>query len=194
MRRGALAAFLVLCVAPNVVTAEREKPAIDAAIGAMASRPTTAREARDFETLKEVWRLIEAGEPDPGEDPLVSASKLIAAEPGLRKAKRLARRVNRRSKYKPARDFFLQYASQRIQLARKLKRIVRRTAGKIRSQRKRRSKGARAPPRIAPHCAENGSCWGDISVNTGRPKTVHVRGYYRKDGTYVRGHYRSPAR
>lgn len=23
------------------------------------------------------------------------------------------------------------------------------------------------------------------------PKTVHVRGYYRKDGTYVRSHYRS---
>ena len=40
-------------------------------------------------------------------------------------------------------------------------------------------------------CAENGSCYGDISVLTGRPKTVAVKGYYRKDGTYVRGHYRS---
>ena len=40
-------------------------------------------------------------------------------------------------------------------------------------------------------CAENGSCYGDISVNTGRPKTVAVKGYYRSDGTYVRGHYRS---
>lgn len=40
-------------------------------------------------------------------------------------------------------------------------------------------------------CAENGSCYGDISNLTGRPKTVAVRGYYRKDGTYVRGHYRS---
>ena len=40
-------------------------------------------------------------------------------------------------------------------------------------------------------CAENGSCYGDISKNTGRQKTVPVRGYYRKDGTYVRGHYRS---
>ena len=39
-------------------------------------------------------------------------------------------------------------------------------------------------------CAENGSCYGDPNVN-GVPKTVHVNGYYRKDGTYVRGHYRS---
>lgn len=41
---------------------------------------------------------------------------------------------------------------------------------------------------------ENGSYYGEISENTGRPKTVYVRGYYRKDGTYVRGHYRSPPR
>ena len=40
-------------------------------------------------------------------------------------------------------------------------------------------------------CAENGSCYGDISSITGRPKTVRVKGYYRRDGTYVRGHYRS---
>ena len=39
-------------------------------------------------------------------------------------------------------------------------------------------------------CAENGSCYGDPNAN-GVPKTVHVNGYYRKDGTYVRGHYRS---
>jgi hypothetical protein len=43
-------------------------------------------------------------------------------------------------------------------------------------------------------CAENGSCSGDISATTGRPKTVQVRGYYRRDGTYVRGHYRSRPR
>ena len=43
-------------------------------------------------------------------------------------------------------------------------------------------------------CAENGSCYGDISELTGRPKTVPVQGYYRKDGTYVRGHYRSRPR
>jgi hypothetical protein len=42
-------------------------------------------------------------------------------------------------------------------------------------------------------CAENGSCYGDISAATGRPRTVHVRGYYR-DGRYVRGHYRSRPR
>lgn len=46
-------------------------------------------------------------------------------------------------------------------------------------------------PTYAPGCAENGSCYGDISSRTGRPKTVAVGGYYRKDGTYVRGHYRS---
>ncbi len=55
------------------------------------------------------------------------------------------------------------------------------------------------PPTIAPSpgyypCAENGSCYGDISTLTGRPKTVSVRGYYRSDGTYVRGHYRSSPR
>jgi hypothetical protein len=43
-------------------------------------------------------------------------------------------------------------------------------------------------------CAENGSCYGDISSATGRPRTVHVRGYYRRDGTYVRSHYRSRPR
>src|SRR5437762_513972 len=39
-------------------------------------------------------------------------------------------------------------------------------------------------------CAENGSCYGDLNAN-GVAKTVHVDGYYRKDGTYVRGYYRS---
>gem|GEM_PF-2640957 len=39
--------------------------------------------------------------------------------------------------------------------------------------------------------AENGSYYGQISEHTGRPKTVYVRGYFRKDGTYVRSHYRS---
>jgi hypothetical protein len=39
--------------------------------------------------------------------------------------------------------------------------------------------------------AENGSYYGQISENTGRPKTTYVGGYFRKDGTYVRSHYRS---
>jgi hypothetical protein len=43
----------------------------------------------------------------------------------------------------------------------------------------------------SPGIAENGSYYGQISENTGRPKTVHVDGYYRRDGTYVRSHYRS---
>lgn len=42
-----------------------------------------------------------------------------------------------------------------------------------------------------PAVAENGSYYGEISTATGRPKTVHVSGYTRRDGTYVRGHYRS---
>jgi hypothetical protein len=48
------------------------------------------------------------------------------------------------------------------------------------------------PPSIG--CAENGSCYGDTSVINGLPKTTHVDGYFRKDGTYVRGHYRSKGR
>lgn len=43
----------------------------------------------------------------------------------------------------------------------------------------------------APVIAENGSYKGEISKETGRPKDVAVKGYYRKDGTYVKGHYRS---
>ena len=50
------------------------------------------------------------------------------------------------------------------------------------------------PPAYAPGCAENGSCYGDISTVNGLPKTTHVNGYFRKDGTYVRGHYRSSGR
>lgn len=46
-------------------------------------------------------------------------------------------------------------------------------------------------PSYLPGCAENGSCYGDISNITGKSKTTNVNGYYRRDGTYVRGHYRS---
>lgn len=35
------------------------------------------------------------------------------------------------------------------------------------------------------------SGYGEISSTTGRPKTVHVNGYFRKDGAYVKPHYRS---
>jgi hypothetical protein len=51
-----------------------------------------------------------------------------------------------------------------------------------------------APSQSSPACAENGSCYGHISAATGRPKTVPVDGYYRSDGTYVRGYYRSARR
>lgn len=49
-------------------------------------------------------------------------------------------------------------------------------------------------PTYTPPVAENGSYYGETSPRTGRPKTVHVEGYYRRDGTYVRGHYRSAPR
>ena len=54
--------------------------------------------------------------------------------------------------------------------------------------------GYATPTAQQPQCAENGSCYGDISAATGRPKTVNVQGYYRKDGTYLRGYYRSAPR
>ncbi len=40
----------------------------------------------------------------------------------------------------------------------------------------------------------NQSYYGQISQETGRPKTVHVDPYTRDDGTYVPGHYRSAPR
>lgn len=52
------------------------------------------------------------------------------------------------------------------------------------------SAGQNTSTPVSPACAENGSCYGDPNQN-GVPKTVHVNGYYRKDGTYVRGYYRS---
>ena len=53
------------------------------------------------------------------------------------------------------------------------------------------AESAPLPAPSGPSCAENGSCYGDISSATMRPKTTHVSGYTRRDGTYVRGHYRS---
>jgi len=51
--------------------------------------------------------------------------------------------------------------------------------------------GKQFNPAVGLGCAENGSCYGDTSTVNGLPKTIHINGYYRKDGTYVRGHYRS---
>jgi hypothetical protein len=39
-----------------------------------------------------------------------------------------------------------------------------------------------------------GSHYGATSCDTGRPKTVAVKSYTRKDGTFVRSHYRSAPR
>lgn len=42
-----------------------------------------------------------------------------------------------------------------------------------------------------PRIAENGSHYGQISEVTRLPRTIYVGGYYRRDGTYVRSHFRS---
>ncbi len=52
---------------------------------------------------------------------------------------------------------------------------------------------SRSPEVAQPRCAENGSCCGDISAKTNRPKTVLVSGSTRQDGTYTQGYYRSPS-
>lgn len=47
--------------------------------------------------------------------------------------------------------------------------------------------------RPGPFVAENGSYYGEPN-EFGVPKTVPVQGYFRRDGTYVQGHYRSRPR
>jgi hypothetical protein len=42
--------------------------------------------------------------------------------------------------------------------------------------------------------AENGDLYGVDNDGDGRRETVFVRGYYRKNGTYVRSHYRAKPR
>lgn len=63
------------------------------------------------------------------------------------------------------------------------------------TKRKSSSSGSsyqRIQPR--PSIAENGDYYGRDNDGDGRVETVHVRGYRRKDGTYVRGHYRAKPR
>lgn len=52
---------------------------------------------------------------------------------------------------------------------------------------------AYSPPVPLPRygCSESGSCYGEISPDTGKPKTVYVPGYYKSNGKYVRGYFRS---
>lgn len=54
-----------------------------------------------------------------------------------------------------------------------------------------RPREAPVPLYTGPSCAENGSCYGDVSAATFKSKTVRVGGYVRSNGTYVRGYYRS---
>lgn len=44
------------------------------------------------------------------------------------------------------------------------------------------------------HVAENGDVRGADNDGDGRAETEYVRGYFRKNGTYVRGHYRAKRR
>jgi outer membrane protein assembly factor BamE (lipoprotein component of BamABCDE complex) len=46
-------------------------------------------------------------------------------------------------------------------------------------------------PTTFPGVAENGSYYGEISKITGLPRTIYVHSYFRRDGTYVRSHFRS---
>ena len=41
------------------------------------------------------------------------------------------------------------------------------------------------------HRAENGDFYNFDNDGDGRKEPVHVKGYYKKDGSYVRGHYRA---
>lgn len=50
------------------------------------------------------------------------------------------------------------------------------------------------PTTFPPAIAENGDRRGVDNDFDGRPEPVYVRGYFRKDGTYVRGHYRAKPR
>jgi hypothetical protein len=51
--------------------------------------------------------------------------------------------------------------------------------------------GAATSPSWPPPLAENGDVRGVDNDGDGRIEPVYVRGYYRKDGTYVRSHYRA---
>jgi hypothetical protein len=42
-----------------------------------------------------------------------------------------------------------------------------------------------------PPVAENGSYKGEPSARTGKSKNTYVKGYSRRDGTHVQGHYKS---
>src|SRR5690242_16434061 len=50
--------------------------------------------------------------------------------------------------------------------------------------------GSSVSSSVVPGTTENGSYYGEPNKN-GVPKTVYVHGYFRRDGTYVRSHYRS---
>jgi hypothetical protein len=56
------------------------------------------------------------------------------------------------------------------------------------------SQSLRVLPSTKESRAENGDIYGADNDGDGRRETVFVSGYYRKDGTYVRSHYRARPR
>ena len=46
----------------------------------------------------------------------------------------------------------------------------------------------------SPYRAQNGDIRGADNDGDGRRETTYISGYYRKDGTYVRSHYRAAPR
>lgn len=49
-------------------------------------------------------------------------------------------------------------------------------------------------PSTIPDYSDPGGTYGEISPVTGLPRTYYVRPYFRRDGTFVRGYYRSCSR
>jgi hypothetical protein len=179
--------------------------------------PANPTEQAQFETLRQVMLAINLASSPPGTEPIEEWQRLVRAEPELKQAGRLLRTIKRKSRYRPVVEFFKDEVSTRLRVITKTRAGLKAIAKQYRTAEAGRQRGSAwsasassttpvmAPPATTPsiyappaasdyRCAENGSCYGDPSALTGRPKTVEVQGYYRKDGTYVRGHYRSHRR
>jgi hypothetical protein len=181
---------MVVASVLGLLSADARSDDFDQAAAELAVAPRTARERADFESLRTAWILYLSSEDQSDTDIVVAASRIVAAEPELRRAKAQLNRVSRGSKYGKAKNHLLRLVTARLTAIPKIRASFRAVAERIQAE---QAAGAATYAR-GPPCAENGSCYGDISQATGRPKTVNVRGYYRKDGTYVRGHYRSRPR
>jgi hypothetical protein len=160
------------------------------ALSVLQSSPENDREASELEQVRVAVRLYLTSQDPNDTDVLRAATRIVQSEPNLKKAKTHLRRISRNSKYNVAKIYFLKLVRERLSYIPDIKAAMRAAAKEVQAtQVGASSHSARGPP-----CAENASCYGDPSELTGQPKTVQVHGYYRKDGTYVRGHYRSRPR